>query len=123
MTAPQVHMEEFAYIYKNLSRPKDYKSLKISPLKSYSPTSDLHDYQEGLTVSSPHVFTTHLVLKTLKCWSTCLMPFHMLRVYFLVAVLLLLLATLNNWTQNIFVEISAQNNLSINQHVVLTFWI
>ena len=51
------------------------------------------------------------------------MPFHMLRVYFLVAVLLLLLATLNNWTQYIFLEISAQSNLSINQHVVLTFWI
>ena len=50
------------------------------------------------------------------------MPFHVLRVYFLVAAELLP-ATLNNWTQNIFVEISAQNNLSINQHVVLTFWI
>ena len=64
------------------------------------------DYQEALNASSPHIFTTHLVLTTLKSWSTCPMSSRVLKVCFLVAVLLSP-ATLTNWTQNIFVEISA----------------
>ena len=64
------------------------------------------DYQEALNASSPHVFTTHLVLTTLKSWSTCPMSSRVLKVCFLVAVLLSP-ATLTNWTQNTFVENSA----------------
>ena len=96
-------------------------SLKIPPSKSYDPTLDPQDYQEGLTASSciyhPPSSNDTEILVYLSDVITCaegLFP----------GCGIIIAGNFNQLdTKHLCRDFRLKNNLSTNQHAVLTIWI